>query len=58
MKKTYIAPESEYINFENDDVLTSVQPLGNINDYTNTSGEVPDTDAGIVSMPDVVSPFV
>ena len=57
MKKTYIAPESEYINFENDDVLTSVQPLGSINDYANTNGEVPDTDAGIVSMPDFESPF-
>lgn len=58
MKKTYIAPESEYIKFDSDDVLTSVQPLGGINDYTNTSGEAPDTEAGVASKSDVVSPFV
>ena len=57
MKKTYIAPESKYINFEGDDVLTSGQPLGGINDYTNTSGDAPDTETGIVSNPDAISPF-
>lgn len=54
MKKIYVAPKSEYINFEQDDVLTATLP---ISDYTNTDGDSPDTETGVVSNPDAVSPF-
>ena len=46
MKKQYIAPESEYIDFELQDVVTGTMPLGGIQEYTDTDGNSPITNPG------------
>lgn len=57
MKKKYVAPESEYVSFAAEDVVTSTQPLGGINAYTDTDGDAPGTEEIIPSNPDIESPF-
>ena len=57
MKKEYLAPESEYINFDAEDLLTSVQTLGGINDYPDTEGDGIDGEVGTKSDNEAVNPW-
>ena len=57
MKKIYVAPESEYIDFEADDVVTSVQTIGGIETYSDTDGDGIDGETGTESNPEAVNPF-
>ena len=51
MKKKYISPESEYINFDLEDVVTATMPGGDpskgllVNDG-ETGGNTPETSSG------------
>ena len=57
MKKKYVAPESEYVDFEAEDVVTSVQTVGGIEQYSNADGDSPEMGTETPSNPDIESPF-
>ena len=56
MKKVYVSPESEVIDFAAEDVVTEVL---NIENYSNdgASGNVPGTETGTTSNPEFVNPW-
>ena len=48
MKKKYVSPESEIINFAIEDVVTD----------TEVDGSTPGIEGGVVSAPEYINPFL
>jgi hypothetical protein len=56
MKKIYVSPESEVIDFAAEDVVTAVLDIENYSDE-GASGNVPGTETGTTSDPEFVNPW-
>ena len=56
MKKIYVSPEGEVIDFAAEDVVTAVLDIENFSDE-GASGNVPGTETGTTSDPEFVNPW-